>query len=192
MEVCMPQGPTAHVTRVAHDVGLAAWVGGSLFGRLAFNRGVTNISDTAERGKVTNATYAAYNPVNALGLGAAASGWLAARATETRGGKLTGTEHALSTAKDALMSVAVLSGVATVIQHIRLARQGEDGRVPLEAPLTPAPETPPAAAKLQGSINKLTSVNILSGLAIVAVNAVIAQFDHSRPPLRRALFRRGS
>ena len=188
----MPQGPTAHVTRVAHDVGLAAWVGGSLFGRLAFNRSVTNISDTAERGKVTNAAYAAYNPINALGLGAAAAGWLAARATETRPDKLTGTERSLSAVKDGLMSIAVFSGVATLIQHIRLAKQGEDGRVPLEAPLTPAPDTPPAAAKIQGSIGKLTSVNILSGLVLVGVNAVIAQLDHSRPPLRRALFRRSS
>jgi hypothetical protein len=36
------------------------------------------------------------------------------------------------------------------------------------------------------------ATNIAYGVGLVVVNALLAQRDHSRPPLRRALFRRSS
>jgi len=43
------------VNQVLHNVGMAAWVGGTLFGRLAHNPSLTRISSHAERGAVANA-----------------------------------------------------------------------------------------------------------------------------------------
>jgi hypothetical protein len=188
----VPNDPLMLGARAAHDLGLAAWLGGGLYGHLAMHRAVAKVADHTERGKVVNAAWMAYNPVNVAALGAAAAGWLGSRGTETRPDKLTGTEQALATAKDALMATAVVTGVATGITGTRLARQAPDGATPMEDGDTPAPETPEKASKLVRQVSALGKVNIVAGVALVALNGVIAQLDHSRPPLRRALFRRNA
>ena len=51
----------------------------------------------------------------------------------------------------------------------------------------PAAETPSKAARIQRSLETLGNLNILAGVALVGVNAVLAQTNHSRPAKRRAL-----
>ena len=182
----------ANTTRVAHDVGLAAWLGGAMFGKFAHNPSLTRISSHAERGSVANAAWNGYNAVNAAGLGAAALGWGAARLTEANAANLTGREKTLSTAKDGLMATAVLTGIVNGVQGARLAKQAPEGAVPVETGTKPAVDTPAKAAKIQRSLETLGNVNILAGVALVAVNAVLAQTDHSRPSKRRALTRSSS
>lgn len=179
----------ANTTRAAHDIGLAAWLGGAMFGKFAHNPALRRISSRPERGAVANAAWNGYNVVNALGLGAAAVGWAAARATETRPDKLSGRERTLALMKDGLMATSVVSGILNGIQGTRLAKMAPDGAVPVETGTEPAPETPPQAAKIQKSLGTLGTLNIASGAALVAVNGVLAQTDHSRPPLRRAALR---
>jgi hypothetical protein len=186
----MVSDTVANTTRAVHDVGLAAWLGGAMFGKFAHNPSLRSISSHAERGKTANAAWNGYNVINALGLGSAAAGWFAARATEARPDRLSGRERALSKAKDGLMVASLATGVANFVQGARLARQAPDGAVPVETGTVPAPETPPTAARIQRSLGVLGNANIVAGVALVAVNGVLAQTDHSRPPLRRALFRR--
>jgi hypothetical protein len=182
----------ANSTRAAHDVGLAAWLGGAMFGKFAHNPSLTRISSHAERGSVSNAAWNGYNAINAAGLGAAAIGWTAARFTETKPANLSGTERALSSAKDGLMAAAVLTGIASGVQGARLAKQAPDGAVPVETGTTPAPETPPEAARIQRSLGVLGSANIVAGVALVAVNAILAQTNHSHPAKKRTLRRSSS
>ena len=182
----------ANSTRAAHDVGLAAWLGGAMFGKFALNPSLVKISNRAERGSVSNAAWNGYNVINVLGLGTAALGWAAARVTEARSGNLSGREKALSTAKDALMASTVLTGALSGIQGARLARQAADGAVPVETGTKPASETPPAAARIQRSLGVLGNLNIVSGIGLVATNAVLAQTNHSRPSTSRALRRTSS
>jgi hypothetical protein len=179
----------ANATRAAHDVGLAAWLGGSMFGKFALNPALEEISSRAERGSVSNAAWNSYNPINAVGLGTAAVGWAAARATEASSGELTGRERVLSRVKDGLMGGAVLTGLLSGVQGARLARQAPDGAVPIESGTAPATNTPPAAAKIQRSLGVLGTLNIAAGVALVAVNAMLAQTGHSRPPASRTLRR---
>jgi uncharacterized membrane protein len=179
----------ANVTRATHDVGLAAWLGGSMFGKFAHNPSLKAISDHHERGKVVNAAWNGYNLVNGLGLGAATFGWAAARVTETRPDRMSGTENALSLAKDVLTLSAVVTGLANAIQGARLAKQAPDGAVPVETGTKAAPETPPQAARIQKSLALLGNLNIGIGVALVATNAVLAQVNYSRPAARRALMR---
>jgi uncharacterized membrane protein len=185
-----PSGTLGYFTRVAHDLGVVTWVGGSLFGKLALNNAVKLIPDQHDRGRVTNAAYGAYNPINTVAVGVAGAGWLASRLTETRPDKLTATERKLASAKDALMATSVVTGAATGIEHLRLAHQEPNGAVALEDPTTPSADTPPTAAGIARRIGTLTSVNILAGLGVAAVTAVMAQLEHSRPPARRAFLRR--
>ena len=182
----------ANTTRALHDVGLAAWVGGSLFGKFALNPAVATIDKKTDRGKVVNAAWNGYNLINTLSLGAVAVGWLGARVTETRPEHLSDTERALSLAKDGLVVAAVVTGLANGIQGGRLAKQAPEGAVPVETGLTPAAETPPEAAKIQRSLAMFGNLNVITGLALVAANAVLAQMNYSRPPLRRGVMRRSS
>ena len=78
--------------RAAHDVGLAALLGGNLFGRLAMNPALGRVSDPSERGEVVNAAWRRYGTVNSLGLAALLAGWYGARATETQPRYLTDRE----------------------------------------------------------------------------------------------------
>ncbi len=179
----------ANGTRAAHDVGLAAWLGGAMFGKFAHNPSLEKISSHAERGSVANAAWNGYNAINTIGLGAAALGWGAARFTETHPDNLSGSEQRLSQAKDGLMVAAVVTGVASGVQGARLAKQAPDGAVAVETGTEPAPETPPAAARIQRSLGRLSTLNILSGVALVAVNGILAQINYSHPAKQRALTR---
>ncbi len=175
----------ANTARAAHDVGLAAWLGGSMFGKFALNPSLVKISSRPERGSVTNAAWNGYNAINSAGLGAAALGWAAARLTEAKPDNLSGRERALSVAKDALMAVSLATGAASGVQGARLAKQAPNGAVPVETGTTPAADTPPEAARIQKTLGALGNVNIAAGVALVAVNGVLAQTDHSRPAATR-------
>jgi len=179
----------ANTARAAHDVGLAAWLGGSMFGKFAHNPSLEKIASHTERGSVSIAAWNGYNLINTIGLGAAAVGWGAARFTETRPDKLSGRERSLAKAKDGLMGAALLTGLASAVQGARLAKQAPDGAVPVETGVKPAPETPAKAAKIQRTLGLLGNLNIGAGVGLVAVNAILAQTGHTRPPAGRALLR---
>ena len=180
----------ANATRALHDIGLAAWLGGSMFGKFALNPAVRLAQDKSDRGKIVNGAWNGYNAVNSLGLGAVALGWAGARMTEARSGQMTDGEQTLARVKDVLVATAVVTGVASGVQGGRLAKQAPEGAVPIEDGTTPAAETPPPAAKIQRSLGVLGNVNIVTGLALAGVNAMLAQQSYSRPPLKRGLLRR--
>ena len=176
----------ANTTRAAHDVGLAAWLGGAMYGKLAMNPSLDKIASHTERGSVANAAWNGYNPINTLGLGAAALGWGAARLTQAHSDNLSGAENGLSQAKDGLMAFTVLTGVASGVQGARLAKQAPGGAVSVETGTEPDGDTPPRAATIQRSLGVLGNLNILAGIALVAVNGVLAQINYSHPAGRRA------
>ena len=161
-----------NTTRAAHDVGLAAWLGGAMFGKVALNPSLVKIESHAERGSVANAAWNGYNPVNTLGLGAAALGWGAARLTETSSDNLSGSERRLSQAKDGLMMLAVATGAASGVQGARLAKQGPDGAVPVETGTVPASDTP---ARMLRRVSPLWAVPLLA-----AAGAVVDQARRGR------------
>jgi hypothetical protein len=180
----------AQSARAAHDWGLASWLGGSMYGQFALNPAVAKIDDKRERGKVVNAAWTGYNLINALSLGSVAVGWFGSRLTETRPDRLTAEERKLAMAKDGLTLAALGTGIASAVQGARLARQAPEGAVPIERGTKPTVETPPDAAQAQRRLAGLGILNIASGVGLVVVNALLAQRNHSRPPLRRAVFRR--
>jgi hypothetical protein len=178
--------------RAAHQLGLAALLGGNLFGRLALHPSVARISDPRERGAVVNAAWRRYGTINSIGLVAMAGGWAGARAEEARGpAKLTGTERALARVKDGLVATVVATGVLTAIEGVRFSRQAPDGAVPLQDGSHPAPNTPERAARMKRTLNVLGAAAIGAEAALVAVDAALAQENFRRSPLRRRLRRWG-
>src|SRR3712207_399308 len=92
--------------QVIHNIGLAAWTGGALFGRVALNPALRAIGSHAERGKVANAAWNAYNAVNLLSLAAVVGGHAAGRLSELRDANLGAREKPIMAALDVLAAVA--------------------------------------------------------------------------------------
>jgi len=178
--------------RAAHQLGLAALLGGNLFGRLALHPSVDRITDPRERGEVVNAAWRRYGTVNTIGLVAMTAGWAGARAEEARGaGKLTGRERALARVKDGLVGAVFVTGVLTAVEGIRFSRQAPHGAVPLADGSTPDASTPPRAARMKRTLNVLGATAIGAEAALVAVDAALAQENFRSSPLRRRFRRWG-
>src|ERR687883_1964924 len=113
--ITAPSVPLSQAGRAAHDLGVAGLLGGNLFGRLALHPSVTEISDERERGKVVNAAWRRYGTVNTLSLLAVTTGWVGARLNEAADRRLSPAERRLARAKDVLVGVVALTGVATAV-----------------------------------------------------------------------------
>ena len=182
-----PPVPLSQLGRAAHDVGLAGLLGGNLFGRLALHPSVTEISDKAERGKVVNAAWRRYGTVNSLSLLAVTAGWLGARVEEARPRHLAPAERRLALAKDALVGVVAVMGLATAAEGVRFSRESPGGAVPLEDGDHAAPEASDAAQRAKRRLNALGLASLAAEAALVGVNAALAQQNFRRPPVRRVL-----
>ena len=182
-----PSVPLSQVGRAAHDIGLAGLLGGNLFGRLALHPSVTHISDEAERGQVVNAAWRRYGAVNSLSLLALTAGWAGARLNEAGPSRLSPAERRLAAAKDVLVGVVAVSGLATAFQGMRFARLAPDGAVPLADGDHTAAEATDAQARAKRRVNALGLVSLASELGLAGVNAALNQQSFRRPPRRRAL-----
>ena len=182
-----PPVPLSQVGRAAHDIGLAGLLGGNLFGRFALHPSVTEISDSGERGKVVNAAWRRYGTVNSLSLLAVTAGWIGARAEEARPKHLSPAERRLAAAKDVLVGVVAVTGVATAAQGIRFARQAPGGAVPLRDGDHMAPSATAAQQRAKKRLNALGLASLAAEAGLVGVNAALAQQGFRRPPRRRVL-----
>ena len=178
------------VAQGTHDLGIAAWLGGAMFGKFAHNPSLRQIKSHTERGKVANTAWNGYNAVNAAGLGSAALVHTAARFTELRDSNLTPHERTLATAMDAFMAASVITGVVNGILGASLAKQAPEGAVPVETGVKPADETPRDAARIARSLGVMGNLNLLAGTGLVITNALFRRRAFSRPAGRRAFFRR--
>lgn len=166
----MPE--VSNIARAAHNLGLATWFGGTLFGQIALNPTVGRISDKQERGRVLNESWVRYNVINTAAIAAALVGWRLGglkQEAELRA-------PALERAKNLLLGGAAVNGIAAGVLGARAAKndpeEGPAGGTPVESGTEPAPETPPEAARSQrligffgpGSLVLLALVIVLSGI----------------------------
>src|SRR3954447_12172760 len=165
-----PSVPVSQAGRAAHDLGLAGLLGGTLFGRLALHPAVTAISDPRERGEVVNAAWRRYGVVNAIGLGALVTGWAGARVAEARDRELTPRERSLARAKDGLVALTALTGIASAVEGMRFARQAPDGAVPLRDGDHTTADASAEAQTLKRRLNALGVATMMSEAGLVAVN----------------------
>jgi hypothetical protein len=62
------------VARSLHDLGLAAWFGGSLIGAVGLNGAAAAVDPAEQRLRVANAGWARWTPVNLAGIAAHVAG----------------------------------------------------------------------------------------------------------------------
>jgi hypothetical protein len=184
-----PPLPLSHAGQAAQDIGLAGLLGGNLFGRLALHPSVTEIRDKAERGALVNAAWRRYGTVNSLSLLAVVAGWAGARAQEARPRNLAPAQRRLAVAKDVLVGVVAVTGLATAAQGVRFARQEPRGAVPLEDGDHAALQASPVERRMKRRLSTLGLTSLAAEVGLVGVNAALAQQDLRRPPLRRLVRR---
>ena len=189
----IPAPPLAlsQLGRAAHDAGLAGLLGGNLFGRFALHPSVTELSDPAERGKLVNAAWRRYGAINSVSLLAVTTGWLGARLNEAADRRLSPAERRLARAKDVLVGVVAVTGLATAAEGMRFAKTAPGGAVPLRDGDHAADDASEAARRSKRRVSALGAVSLAAEAGLVAVNAALNQRNFRRPPARRLVPRLG-
>jgi hypothetical protein len=169
-----PKGPIGMapndntVARTLHDVGLAAWFGGSLMGAAGVNGAATAVENPAQRLRVANAGWARWTPLNLAGIAAHLAG--GAVLTGANKDRLAGQQGvARASMAKAALTVAALgaTGYARLLGK-KLERAGD---VPVEGATAPNPTTPEDVAGAQRQLTALQWViPVLTG-AVLVVNA---------------------
>lgn len=153
------------ISRAMHDVGLATWFGGTLANAVALNPAAAEASDDSSTGRVANAGWDRWTPVNAAAIGAHVVGSM---------GQLIGNRDRLRAQQGvASMSVAKTALTAAALGATAYSRtlgqkvsKYED--VPAESGTKPASSTPSDVAKAQKQLAILQwAVPALTGALVV-------------------------
>src|SRR5437660_5933413 len=140
--------PVPAIGRTAHDLGLAALLGGNLFGRFAMHPALASIGEMSERGAVVNRAWRRYGTVNSLSLVAVVAGSIV--------------DERRSRARDAAVAAVAVTGLAAAVEGLRFAGSAPGGAVPLADGSKSAPETPPRAARLKRGLGVLGALSLAS------------------------------
>jgi hypothetical protein len=159
--------PTGNsVARTLHDVGLAAWFGGSLMGATGVNGAAAAVEDPSQRLRVANSGWARWTPLNLAGIAAHLAG--GAVLTGANKGRLASQQGvaATSTIKTAL-TVAALG--TTAYARVLGKKLESAGDVPVEGGTTPNSATPDEVARAQRQLTALQWVipALTGGLLII-------------------------
>jgi hypothetical protein len=153
------------VFRSLHDVGLAAWFGGTLANAVALNAAAAQPSSAHERGQVVNAGWDRWTPVNAAAIGAHLVGAVGMLAANQQ--RLVGQQGvaSMSAAKTALTGTAL-----AVTAYSRLLGKKVSARmnVPVASGTSPSEGTPEDVAKAQLQLKLLQwAVPAITGALVV-------------------------
>jgi hypothetical protein len=156
------------VARSLHDLGLAAWFGGSLMGATGVNGAAAVVQDPSQRLRVANSGWARWTPLNLAGIAAHLAG--GAVLTGANKGRLASQQGvaATSTVKTAL-TVAALG--TTAYARVLGKKLESAGDVPVEGGTTPNPATPDEVARAQRQLTALQWVIPALTGALLVVNA---------------------
>ncbi|WP_428966767.1 hypothetical protein [Micromonospora fluostatini] len=174
--------------RSMHDLGLAAWFGGSLMGALGVNGAATRINDSTQRLPVASAGWARWTPVNAAAIGAHLAGAAGELVTESPRVLAQSGVGRMSAVKTALtVSALAVTGYSRML-GMRLQRAGGP---PVEGTTEPNHETPQQVAAAQRQMRMLQwAIPALTG-ALIVVTAYMGEQQKPGQVLRGIFGRTG-
>jgi hypothetical protein len=156
------------VSRSLHDLGLAAWFGGSLMGAVGLNGAAATVEEPKQRLRVATAGWNRWTPVNLAGITAhVAGGLILLGANKGRVASQQGVGQA-TVVKTALTGAAL---AATAWSRALGAKLEEAGEVPVEGGTEPSGDTPEDVAKAQRQLKVLQSVIPALTGAVLVLNA---------------------
>jgi hypothetical protein len=152
-----------------HDIGLAAWFGGSLMGAIGVNGAAADVDDPRQRARVANAGWARWTPVNALAIAAHLVG--GAQLLKENKGRTATQEGVLANTNVKLALTAGALG-ATAYSRVLGQKVMNAGDVPVAGGTDPLATTPPEVAKAQKQLAALQwAIPCLTG-SILASSAL--------------------
>jgi hypothetical protein len=158
------------LSRSLHDVGLAAWFGGTLANAVALNPAAAEAHQPHDSGAVVNVGWDRWTPVNAAAIGAHLVGSVG-QVVGNRG-RIAGQQGvaSMALAKTALTAAAL--GV-TAYSRVLGRRVSEHTRVPVESGTEPTTTTPPdvAAAQRQLALLQYAVPALTGGLVVLSAFA---------------------
>ncbi|MFE9201871.1 hypothetical protein [Micromonospora sp. NPDC006431] len=174
--------------RSMHDLGLAAWFGGSLMGALGVNAAAARVDDSTQRLPVASAGWARWTPVNAAAIGAHLAGAVGEMVTESPRMAVQSGVGKISAVKTALtVGALAVTGYSRMLGK-KLERAGGP---PVEGITEPSYQTPASVASCQRQMKLLQwAVPALTG-ALVVVTAYMSEQQKPGQVLRGMLGRAG-
>jgi uncharacterized membrane protein len=167
--------------RSLHDLGAAAWFGGSLMGAIALNGASKDVSNPLERAKIASSGWARWAPFSAAAIGAhvvGGTGLLLANRNRVRGQAGVGANSAVKTA----LTVAAIGTTAySGVLGAKLAKTAGDDTY-TEGGTTPSEATPDDVASIQQQLRILQWATPVLTAAIIVLGS--QQGEQQRPQER--------
>ncbi|MCY7364039.1 MAG: hypothetical protein LH469_01765 [Frankiaceae bacterium] len=135
-----------------HDIGLAAWFGGSLMGAIGVNGAAADVDDPRQRARVANAGWNRWTPFNAVAIGAHLLG--GAQLLKANKGRVATQKGVLANTNVKLALTAGALG-ATGYARILGKKMLAAGDVPVAGGTDSLATTPPEVAKAQKQLSAL-------------------------------------
>ena len=156
------------LSRTLHDVGLAAWFGGSLMGAVGLNAAAGAVDDPAQRGRVANEGWDRWTPLNAGAIGAHLLGGAAILAANRK--RVAGQKGVAGmTAAKTLMTGAALG--VTAYSRVLGRKVASQKDMPVGSGTDSIAQTPDDVAKAQQQLKALQWAVPATTAAILALNS---------------------
>jgi hypothetical protein len=168
--------------KVAHDLGLSTWFGGTLFGQVSLNPAVSSISDQRERGRVLNEAWGRFQAANLPAMLSTLLGWRLGGVREDSESRAPG----LTRAKDILLGGAAFNTAASALLGASTAASSRGGATPVRSGTKPSRQTPPEAALAL----RLLRFTGNGSLALLAATVVVSALIEAAEPKPRGLLLR--
>lgn len=169
------------LVRSMHDLGAAAWFGGSLAGAIGINGAASDIEDPAERAKIASNGWARWSPVNAAAIGAHALGGLGLILANRGRVRDQAGVTSNTIVKTAITAVAMATTAYSGILGSRIAAADDATSA---GATNPSADTPGDVAAAQRQLNVLQWVNPALTALIVVLGA--QQGEQQRPKEQKA------
>jgi enoyl-CoA hydratase/carnithine racemase len=135
-----------------HDIGLAAWFGGSLMGAIGVNGAAADVDDPRQRARVANAGWNRWTPFNLVAIGAHLVG--GAQLLKANKGRVATQNGVLANTNTKLALTAGALG-ATAYARVLGKKMQAAGDVPVAGGTDSLASTPPEVAKAQKQLSAL-------------------------------------
>jgi hypothetical protein len=135
-----------------HDLGLAAWFGGSLMGAIGVNGAAADVDDPRQRARVANAGWQRWTPFNAVAIGAHLIG--GAQLLKANKGRVATQKGVLANTN---VKMALTAGALGATGYARVLgkKMQAAGDVPVAGGTDSLSTTPPEVAKAQKQLSAL-------------------------------------
>ncbi len=153
------------IVRSLHDLGAAAWFGGSLMGAVGVNGAAAAVREPRDRARVASVGWAKWSPVNAAAIGAHLLGGASILAANRRRAR-----HQSGVTANTVTKIAVTGAAlgATVASGVLGAKVAKGDQRPAQGATEPSSQTPQDVATAQQQLRFLQwALPVLTGTILV-------------------------